>query len=268
MKNEVKDMFMGTPGIEADVAEKFIEILSYPDEQFDVMYPFLKESLLKTYESEEFQKDMLKQMSVLPLGSVEESRAAIEDFLQIFDEDETISDKKKAFIHTMMESVLDVYARLLVSGRQTVKVKITKLNPDAIIPEYAHVTDAGCDVCAVEEVTIGAGETKIVKTGLAVAIPVGYEIQVRPRSGLSYKTKLRVANAPGTIDTDYRGEIGIIINNTGDTPYVVDKGMKIAQLLIAPTPMITWEEVDSVEELGSTDRGAGGFGSTGVVSKS
>ena len=103
---------------------------------------------------------------------------------------------------------------------------------------------------------------KIVKTGIAVAIPAGYEIQIRPRSGLSLKSKLRIANAPGTIDTEYRGEIGIIMTNTGDVPYVIDKGMKIAQMVIAPTPMIKWNEVTTVEELGTTDRGADGFGST------
>lgn len=168
----------------------------------------------------------------------------------------------------MLDAVLSVYETLLTSGRKNIKVKITKLNPDAIIPEYAHPTDAGCDVCAIEETKIEAGETKIVKTGLAIAVPAGYEVQVRPRSGLSLKSPLRIANAPGTIDADYRGEVGIIVTNTGDIPYVVDKGMKIAQFLIAPTPMIQWVSVNSVEELGSTNRGAGGFGSTGVVSKS
>lgn len=268
MTNETKELLKNTPGIEDEIAEQLATILSVPDEQFDMIYPTLIDGIRKTYESEQFQTDMLKQMSILPTGTVEDNRAAVAEFLNAFDSDDTLSPKKKELLHIMFDSVLDVYERLLISGRQNVTVKITKLNPDAIIPEYAHPTDAGCDVCAVEEVKIMPQETAIVKTGIAIAIPAGYEVQVRPRSGLSYKTKLRIANAPGTIDADYRGEVGIIVHNTGDVPYVVEKGMKIAQLLIAPTPKINWVEVESVEALGSTERGAGGYGSTGVNAKS
>lgn len=268
MKTETRNFLQSTPGLEDTVAEQIIQILETPDEQFELMYPMLKDSVRKTYESDQFQETLLNQMRVLPLGTIEENRDAMNDFLSAFEADESISDRKKEFLRIMLDAVLSVYETLLTSGRKNIKVKITKLNPDAIIPEYAHPTDAGCDVCAVEETKIEAGETKIVKTGLAIAVPAGYEVQVRPRSGLSLKSPLRIANAPGTIDADYRGEVGIIVTNTGDVPYVVDKGMKIAQFLIAPTPMIQWVSVDSVEELGSTNRGAGGFGSTGVVSKS
>lgn len=258
------DSITKLPGMEEEIANQFVTILSTDDKQFENMYPFLKESIISTYESEAFQDDMIRNLKYLPQSSVEEAEEAIDDFLSAFDS-EDISPLKKEFMHYIMDNLKDIYGRILVSGRKIVKIKIVKLNPDAVIPQYAHPTDGGCDVCAVEEVKIEAGETAIIKTGLAVAVPAGYVLSVRPRSGLSAKTKLRVANAPGTIDTDYRGEVGIIIHNTGDVPYVIDKGMKIAQLLVEYSPMIWWNEVETVEDLGTTERGNGGFGSTGNV---
>ena len=131
------------------------------------------------------------------------------------------------------------------------------------LPAYAHVGDAGCDVYANEGFSIYPNETKMVKTGLYVAIPQGYEIQVRPRSGMSAKTKIRVSNSPGTIDAGYRGQICVLIDNIGDDPYKIIAGDRVAQLVIAPVWNITWRSVDSKEALESTPRGEGGFGSTG-----
>lgn len=262
MKNEVKDLFRSMPTVDQDTAEQFIELLELPDEEFDVVYPIFKEQIMKTYKSQDFQQKMLSQMEIMPIDDIEGEKAAVQEFVNEITDDESLSANKKELIAQMFSAVLDVFEELVNSGRPSVQVGIVKLNPDAIIPEYAHSTDAGCDVAAVEETKIEPGETKVVKTGIAVAIPAGYEIQIRPRSGLSLKSKLRVANAPGTIDTEYRGEVGVIMTNTGDIPYVIDKGMKIAQMLIAPTPKIKWNEVATVEELGTTNRGADGFGST------
>jgi dUTP pyrophosphatase len=143
-------------------------------------------------------------------------------------------------------------------------VKIKKLHPDAIVPQYSTPGAAGFDLVAIETVILNPGETKLVKTGLAVEIPAGYEMQVRPRSGTSLKTTLRVANAPGTIDSDYRGEVCVIVTNTeaylDGAPSYVDKGDRIAQGVIAP---VIQAQFEIAEELSSTDRGAGGFGSTG-----
>ncbi|HHV28387.1 dUTP diphosphatase [Acetivibrio mesophilus] len=155
----------------------------------------------------------------------------------------------------------------------------------AVIPKYAKQWDAGMDICAAEDVIISPGETVIIPTGLKVAIPEGYEIQVRPRSGISLKTPLRISNSPGTIDSGYRDEIGIIVTNTSavscneDTSsdleeltidskgnkqgvYRICKGDRIAQIVLQYVPRIQFKVVDSVKEIGS-DRG-GGFGSTGV----
>ena len=140
-------------------------------------------------------------------------------------------------------------------------VAFKKLSPEAVLPAYAHPGDAGMDVCSVENLTVAPGGRALVHTGLAMALPPGYEAQVRPRSGLALKSGVTVLNTPGTIDEGYRGEIGVILANFGDSDFVVEKGDRIAQMVIAP---VTRAEVVEVGEVDSTDRGAGGFGSTGV----
>ena len=131
------------------------------------------------------------------------------------------------------------------------------------LPSYSHEGDAGADVYSCEQVKVYPGETVMVKTGLYVAIPFGYEIQVRPRSGLSAKTTLRVANAPGTIDHQYRGELKVLIDNIGNDPVEININDRIAQLIIKPVWNIVWRQVNSKDALGKTMRGEGGFGSTG-----
>ena len=128
------------------------------------------------------------------------------------------------------------------------------------LPHYATQGAAGMDVLAAEDVTLAPGGRHAVATGLAVAIPPGYEIQVRPRSGLALKHGVSVPNTPGTIDSDYRGELKVILINFGSDPFEIRRGDRVAQLVLAPVTQARWDEVD---ELDDTDRGAGGFGSTG-----
>ena len=139
-----------------------------------------------------------------------------------------------------------------------VKVKI--LNPDAIIPKYQTEEAAGFDLHSIEEKTVKAGEREVIKTGLAVALPKGYELQVRPRSGLALKNGITVLNTPGTVDSDYRGELMVILFNTSKEDFAVKKGGRIAQAIIKE---ILQADFAVVEELDSTERGVGGFGSTG-----
>lgn len=122
---------------------------------------------------------------------------------------------------------------------------------------------AGMDVCAAceGEVTIAPGEIKLVSCGFYMAVPIGYEAQMRPRSGLALKHGIVLPNSPGTIDADYRGEVCVIVGNIGPQPFVVKRGMRIAQMVVAP---VTQVFVEPVEELPDTERGAGGFGHTGV----
>lgn len=169
-----------------------------------------------------------------------------------------------------------------------VDVKVKKLHPDAVIHKYSHANDSGFDLVAVEDVIVEPGQTVKVPTGLAFAIPSGYELQIRPRSGVSSKTKLRVSNAPGTVDAGYRGEVAVLIDNiypfTGWSDasvntldgkqveldgihdagtYLIRKGDRIAQGVIVPVYQAQFEVVDELDE---TERGAGGFGSSGVRS--
>lgn len=197
----------------------------------------------------------------------------------------------------------------MTTGGMKVNVKIKKLHPDAVIPKYARELDAGFDLVAVEDTLIAPGESAMIRTGLAMALPPGYELQVRPRSGVSAKTKLRISNAPGTIDAGYRGEICVLIDNTTPIEYELDtdydhdcelyeyslgqacesyvltvdgteipeklgwmkrpkgtylirKGDRIAQGVLAAVPIAQFEVVDVLDE---TERGSGGFGSSGVT---
>ena len=130
------------------------------------------------------------------------------------------------------------------------------------LPAYATQSSAGLDLKAVlaEAVVLGPLERKIVGTGLKIALPEGYEAQVRPRSGLAAKHGITVLNAPGTIDADYRGEIGVILVNLSKEPFIIQPGERIAQLVVAQYSQVEWSPVESLD---STQRGEGGFGSTG-----
>jgi len=146
-----------------------------------------------------------------------------------------------------------------------IDVAITSLpNAEGLnMPHYATEQSAGMDLEAAinSPVTLKAGEHTLIKTGLAIALPAGYEAQIRPRSGLAYKNGVTVLNSPGTIDADYRGEIGVILINHGKEDFIIERGMRIAQMIIAPYTHATWNVCENLDE---TKRGAGGFGSTGT----
>ena len=128
------------------------------------------------------------------------------------------------------------------------------------LPAYATEGAAGMDLVAAREVLLPPGGRALVPTGLCVALPLGFEMQVRPRSGLALKHGITVLNAPGTVDSDYRGEVGVILINTGTEPFAIARGERIAQAVFAPVARAEWEEVVVLPE---TARGSGGFGSTG-----
>ena len=140
------------------------------------------------------------------------------------------------------------------------KMKVFRLHKLATIPEYAHSTDSGLDLIAVEEVEIPARESRLIKTGIAVELPTNTEAQIRPRSGLALKYQITVLNTPGTVDEGYRGEIGVILINHGNSSFTVTQGMRIAQMVIAPVIRV---DIEEISQLSSTHRGSGGFGSTG-----
>jgi dUTP pyrophosphatase len=140
------------------------------------------------------------------------------------------------------------------------QLKVKRLNPSAILPSYARAGDAGLDLFAVKAMSIAPGASALVPTGIAIELPPGTEGQVRPRSGLALKHAVTVLNTPGTVDEGYRGEVGVIIINHGQTIFAVEAGMKIAQLVVSPRIQV---DVQEAVELSDTQRGSGGFGSTG-----
>lgn len=267
--------------------EEIGALLSLDDEQFRLIAtPFL----------EELQRGMnnLNDKMILIQGMNAAGYVAediIGAYLAITEEiDEQLGDSispiKRDFIKQMLGIVTNTIASTEGIAKRIIQIPIQFIHEDAKIPTYAHVGDAGCDVYAVEDCVINPGETKIVPTGLKMAIPEGYELQVRPRSGMSAKTKMRVANAPGTIDACYRGEIGIIIENIEpnfkDIDYTfnedssikinsivhgsafhITKGDRIAQLVLNEVPKAAFYLVEDISEYEEpTYRGEAGFGST------
>ena len=146
----------------------------------------------------------------------------------------------------------------------SVSIKRLPNSHDLPLPAYQTELSAGLDLSAAVEadVVLAPGAHAIIPTGFAVALPAGFEAQVRPRSGLAAKNAVTVLNSPGTIDADYRGEVGVILINHGKTPFTVTRGLRIAQLVVAPVRTIMWEEK---ADLADTARGQGGFGSTGIA---
>lgn len=150
-----------------------------------------------------------------------------------------------------------------------VEVAVTRLphGADLDLPSYETEDAAGMDLRAAvtDDVVLAPGARALIPTGLAIALPAGYEAQVRPRSGLALRNGISLVNTPGTIDADYRGEVGVILINHGSEAFTVDRGMRVAQMVIAPVTQATWRETDNLSD---TARGAGGFGSTGTTDKS
>ncbi|MPZ33502.1 MAG: dUTP diphosphatase [Rhodospirillales bacterium] len=156
-----------------------------------------------------------------------------------------------------------------MKGVETVEIEVVRLANarDLALPDYATAAAAGADLLAAidQDIELAPLERKIVPTGISIALPVGFEAQVRPRSGLAARNGVTLVNSPGTIDADYRGEIGVILVNLSKEPFRISRGMRIAQLVVARHARAVWREVS---ELDRTVRGAGGFGSTGVTAGS
>lgn len=265
---------------------QLVALLNLPDQQFETIAPAMLSGVEQSMNSPHMRiamSDVFQNTGI----KIEN----LEDFLLELVEQITLSDKlniteiKKSFLINLVAIVCNAFESNENIIKRVVKIPIEKCHEEAKAPTYAHITDSGMDVYALEDITINPGETKLVPIGIKVAIPNGYELQVRPKSGRSLKTKLRIANTPGTIDAGYRDEIGIIVENIepkiadisygfnakGETviksiehgkSYTIGKGEKFAQLVLTEIPKVSWYKVDSVLELGE-DRG-GGFGSTGL----
>lgn len=173
--------------------------------------------------------------------------------------------KKKEMILSFMNRCQAMFNEIKITNGyfQKVPIKFCKVTEDAIIPAYSTIGDAGADIYANKDITVQPGQTVIVPSGVKMIIPGGYRVSIVPRSGMSLKTGIRVANAPGTIDCTYRNEVGILAWNTGAEPYEIHKGDRIAQMILEITPKMQPQVVSEEEfQKYATDRGAG-FGSSG-----
>lgn len=262
----------------------FVQILSLPDEEFNEFAPVFINSL------EQELKDPAKVIMVQQLFkesgvSLEELRTKTEEYCKLFEEKYTdFFGKNKV---DFLKKILIIFTNSLQAngylGYKTIDIPIEICNSDAKIPTYARIGDAGLDVYSTEEITLGPGEKHLFKLGIKVQIPKGYELEVVPKSGISLKTGLKISNSPGTIDSGYRDEVGVIIENSepcikditydfvDNKPvitsilhgksYTIEKGQKIAQLVLKEVPIANFKLVNKVDD--TIDRG-GGFGSTGI----
>ena len=233
--------------------EEFVDLVKTPDNIFNMLYPSLKQELSKVIHDPQTE-NMIKETTNTP-----EYKEISEQIPMIIADLHSLKDanpNKIEFITTILEIFTGDFSDAEVFVEFVHKDEKSKL------PAYANLTDAGADIYVNNDLVVGPGEFGvIVPTGMKMAIPVGWQLAVRPRSGLSHKTLIRVANAPGTIDAGYRDEVGIIIDNFDDAPFTVTNGDRLAQLVLEKVYKAKYTEVPSVANIGE-DRG-GGYGSTG-----
>lgn len=268
-------------GEDSTLLDQIIDLLALPDEDFELLSPGVLQSFQQTLNAPN------EKLSLVQALNAQGARA--EDLMATLDEvlDEadklTLTVMKRDFLKLIITSIANAINDTDGIAKRIVPVAIEFCTPGAYTPKYAHTTDSGLDVYALEDFTVHPGETKLIPTGIKVALPVGFEFQVRAKSGRALKTKLRLGNAIGTIDQGYRGEIQIIVENI-ETPikditideegkvtsilygsdFTIGKGEAFCQLILSEVPKVTWVPVEKIGELEETPRGEGGFGSTGL----
>lgn len=267
----------------------FAELLSQPDEVFDQLAPIILQETIKSFDDKTMCQKLVKEFDAEyvdeDIDEVKEKQ--IKEIKATFSE---YSKNKVDFLVRLVTISFNIYKREKSNEKGSITIPI-ELSEMAQIPTYFYDGDSGMDVRAIEDIDIAPGETKLIDTGIKVAIPKGYEIQVRAKSGRSLKTKLRMGNSIGTIDSNYRGSIGIIAENIepkiNDIDYEaiwdelgaidhlkiksitygssihIAKGEKIAQLVLCKVEKANFVQVDNINDIPSDGRADGGFGSTG-----
>lgn len=264
----------------ADLTNTMMTLLAMPDEQFDIMAPGVLEAFKLSVNNPNDRIALVQALNATGYTA--------DDMVESIDEINKNIDSvdlpvmKKDFLKELIGTLFNAINETEGIAKRYISVPVELCHENAKIPQYAHVTDSGVDVYALEDVTIHPGETVLVPTGIKVALPPGYELQVRPKSGRALKTKLRVANTPGTIDSGYRDEIKVIIENVEPpirditidddgkvtsilygSDYFIGKGEKFCQLVLSEVPKIAFYRVESIKDVDDIDRG-GGFGSSGI----
>ena len=282
----ISKIMIGDEGVE-DATAMFGALLSMPDDEFKDVSTILLDEINRSLNTPAERIALVAAMTAQGYTGDD----LTDTFQELCNEIDTqltdLSQIKRDWLKQLVGTVTNAINETEGISKRYIRVPYEKCHEDAKAPAYAHETDSGMDVYALEDITLAPGEQKIIPIGIKVALPAGYELQVRPKSGISSKTKLRVANAPGTIDAGYRDEIGVIIENVeppirsiatdfAESPndfipvgaiefgrsYTIGKGQKFAQLVLSEVPKAVLYEVESVGEIGE-DRG-GGFGSTGL----
>lgn len=286
-KSFFEDLFNSLGEINPELGdfEEIATLLSLPDEQFNVISELFLDEMQKALNSNTEKLQLLQSFAISGNNSDDLVEAYEQVIKQIDAQLDNISQSKRDFLKRMMGIVINTITNNEGAVKKIVKIPIQLCHLDAKIPTYANIGDAGLDIYALDDYTINPGETKLIPTGIKVAIPRGYELQVRPKSGRALKTKLRVANTPGTIDSGYRDEIGVVVENveapikdiTYDfddngniiiksvlhgSPYYIEKGTKFAQLVLNEVPTASFMQVEDIHEI-EGDRN-GGFGSSGL----
>lgn len=262
--------------------EEIAALLTMPEEQFALIAPVFLHELEKSFNNVNDQMAMVQAMNVAGVKA-EDAEKEYLAICEAIDSQmaENLSAQKRDFVKQLLAITYNAVNEAEGITKRHVLIPIEYCHPDAKMPTYAHLTDAGMDIYLTEDVTIRPGETVLIPTGIKVALPLGYELQVRPKSGRSLKSKLRIANTPGTIDAGYRDEIGIIADNIDPvirsadiddegrlynvlwgSNIMLSKGEKIAQLVLSEVPKAVFYEVESVSTIENDGR-KGGFGSTG-----
>lgn len=266
--------------------DTFAQILALPDEEFKTF----SQLFLDTLEKELTDPKNISTIQII----FKNSGIDVENFVD--SADDLCESLKEKYGKDLGEDRIDFLVKMVILfknavrangnlGKKIVTIQVEKCSEDTKIPTYARVGDAGMDIYSTEEVTLAPGEKKLIGTGIKVAIPEGYEIEVVPKSGIALRTGLKISNSPGTIDSGYRDEIKVIVENSEPSikdieytfdnngnpviksilhgkSYTIEKGQKIAQIILKEVPMINFQEVKNISEI-SGDRG-GGFGSTGL----
>lgn len=264
--------------------EELSALLNLPDEQFALLAPVFLEELEKSFNNPNDQLMMAQAMNAAGL-TVEDIQ---NEYLRLCEEIDSkmvgvIGAQKIDFIKQLIGFTYNAAAATEGISKRKVLIPIELCDERAKVPTYAHVTDAGLDIYTIEDVVIHPGETKLLRTGIKVAVPQGYELQGRPKSGRSLNSKLRISNSPGTIDSGYRGEVGVIVDNIDPfirsakigedgrlleveygSDIIIAAGEKIAQLVLNEVPRAVFYEVKNINDYESDGRGEGGYGSTGV----
>ena len=283
---QVLNLFNDIMGTEEDKSfgDALTSLFNMDDEKFALISPGILQSFQQSVNNPNDKLGLVQALNANG-ATAEDLVASFNTIADTIDSIEEISQIKRDFLKSLLATLTNAVNETEGIAKRFVQIPVELCHPDAKIPQYANTSDSGMDVYALDDYTIAPGETKLIPTGIKLALPPGYEIQVRPKSGRALKTKLRIANTPGTVDAGYRDEIKVIVENIeppikdieydfddNGTPVIksilhgaahtIGKGEKFCQLVLMEVPKAALYRVEQVGEIGE-NRG-GGFGSTGL----